>query len=125
MNQRALTQLKLVNIKLLQLSFRLKVNMDPSIAFLFGIHNRGTFIPNLSRMFGSEFVLVYGPELTVRAEDLPPTSNRHDPQIYRFKTDASIGMTHPLRLHLIENVSCLSNVGLKIALLFIRHPELK
>ena len=61
------TQLKIVKLEWLQLSFRLKVRTDPSIAIYFGVFNRGTFIPNLSRIFGSEFAIAYVPANKVRA----------------------------------------------------------
>lgn len=48
-----------------QLSIRIKGSNDPSIAYYFGIHNRGSLIPNLSRMFGSEFLLVFASETEV------------------------------------------------------------
>ncbi len=74
---------------------RIKSRDDPAIAFLIGVHNHGAFVPNLGRVFGNDYTMIFarpgefiysGIKITrtnmteLHREDVPCSN---DPSLYR------------------------------------------
>ena len=42
-----------------QLTFRIKSLDDPAIAILISVHSHGTYVPNLSKVYGNDMKVVF------------------------------------------------------------------